>query len=360
MQLGVWGFAGAFLGALALSAALTPLALRVALARGALDVPGEHKSHTSPVPYFGGLAIAAAFTLAVAVAAVIRPPVNVEEILVILGVALALSVLGLLDDLRGLGPLVRLLAQTGAGLAVWAVGAGTVFAPWPWLNLLITVVWIVGVTNAINLLDNMDGLSAGIAGIAAVAFFGIAAVNGQFLVAGLAAALAGCAFGFLRHNFHPAKIYMGDAGSMFLGFLLAVVGIRLRLVETPQVLSVFVPVLVLGVAILDTTLVTVDRIRYGHNPLRGGRDHVSHRLIAIGLPVRAAVALIYAAGISLGWLAALLSRLDLTSGLMLVGFVLAAGVFAFALLATVPVYENSRQRRRMMRLVDESDDGGAA
>src|SRR3954447_7758722 len=126
-------------------------------------------------------------------------------------------------------------------------------------DLLITIVWVVGVTNAFNLLDNMDGLSAGVAALGALTFFVLAVLNGQYLVAALAVAVAGCAVGFLRHNFHPAKIYMGDAGSLFLGFLLSVIGLRLRLPDAPQLTALFVPVVVLGIALFDTSLVTVAR-----------------------------------------------------------------------------------------------------
>lgn len=311
MDLGAAGYAAAFTAALLLSGLLTPLVLRVAVRRDALDRPDEaHKSHDTPVPYLGGLAIAAGFTISIGAATLLAPPANVAEVLVLLGLALGLAVVGLIDDLRGLSAGVRFAAQIAAGLGVWAVGAGTTLMGSEAANLVVTVVWVVGITNAFNLLDNMDGLSAGVAMIAALAFLGIAAANGQFLVAALSAALAGVAAGFLWHNAHPAKIYMGDAGSLFLGFLLAVIGVRLRLVDTPQLLSAFVPILVLGVAIFDTTLVTVDRLRRGVSPLRGGRDHTSHRLVALGLPVPLAVGAIYAAAVVLGWAGAAVGALS--------------------------------------------------
>jgi UDP-GlcNAc:undecaprenyl-phosphate GlcNAc-1-phosphate transferase len=221
-----------------------------------------------------------------------------------------------------------------------------------WTDFLVTVLWVVGVTNAFNLLDNMDGLSAGVATIAGLAFCLVAGLNGQFLVAALSAAVAGCASGFLRHNFHPAKIYMGDAGSLFLGFLLAFLAIRLKLVDAPKSVALFVPVLILGVALFDTTLVTFNRIRHHRSPMQGGRDHASHRLVWVGIPVPVSVGLIYALAASLGFLGLLLSRLDETSGLMLVGFVLTVGLGAFVLLSAVPVYETSRKRQRMLRVVE--------
>ncbi len=264
--------------------------------------------------------------------------------------------MGLVDDLKGgLSPYLRLAVEIGAGVAVHVTGSGADVGGPPGLSLALTVLWVVGITNAFNLLDNMDGLSAGVAALASTAFCLIAALNGQFMVAALAAGVAGCATGFLRHNFHPAKIYMGDAGSLFLGYLLAVLGLELQLETTPPLVALFVPLLVLGVPLFDTTLVTVQRLLHGRSPAQGGRDHASHRLVWVGIPVPVAVCLLYAAGVALGWLALLLARLDTVSGLLLVGFVLTVGTFLMGLLSAVPVYENSRQRQVMLRVVRDHE-----
>ena len=350
-QASPWLYLAVFAGASALAWWLTPVALRFARRREILDLPGGHKSHRSAVPYLGGLAIAAAFSLAVMIAAAVhRPPSGLRELGTILAVALGLAVVGLVDDLRGLGVVVRLGAQFGAGVALWSLGAGTQLVDGAGIDLVITVLWVVGITNAFNLLDNMDGLSAGVAAIAASTFAVIAAMNGQYLVAALGAALAGCAAGFLRHNFHPAVIYMGDAGSLFLGFLLAYLGVKLRF-EGPTSVTFFVPVTVLGVAILDTTLVTVTRLQHGLSPFLGGRDHVSHRLVFVGLPVPYAVALIYGAALGHGWLAVVMSRVDVGTGFILMGFVIAADVFLGVILAQAPVYATSRRRHLMLQEV---------
>jgi UDP-GlcNAc:undecaprenyl-phosphate GlcNAc-1-phosphate transferase len=148
---------------------------------------------------------------------------------------------------------------------------------------------------------------------------------------------------------------MGDAGSLFLGYLLAVLGLELQLRDTPPAVALFVPLLVLGVPLFDTTLVTVQRLAHGRSPAQGGRDHASHRLVWVGLPVPVAVCLLYGTGVALGWLALLLARLDTTSGLLLVGFVLTCGAFLMGLLSAVPVYENSRQRTSMLRVVRDHD-----
>jgi UDP-GlcNAc:undecaprenyl-phosphate/decaprenyl-phosphate GlcNAc-1-phosphate transferase len=338
---GGWQYLAVFAVSAAFSLVLTPLVLRFALSRAVLDHPGGHKSHTDPVPYLGGLAIVGAFALTVGVAALVRPPVSGRgELFAVLGLAVLLATVGLLDDLRGLSPAVRLVVEVAAGFVLWKIGAGVdLFGPGA-TDALVTIVWVVGITNAFNLLDNMDGLSAGVAAIAAGSIFVIAQVEGQFLVAALAAALAGCALGFLRHNFHPARIYMGDAGSLYLGFVLAYLGLKLRF-SAPDDITFLVPVLVLGVPILDTTLVTITRLQHGRSPFQGGRDHISHRLVKLGLPVRAAVGTIYVGAASLGVIALVVSRVDRTSAYLLAGLVLVLGILAGLALGQVPVYDDA-------------------
>jgi UDP-GlcNAc:undecaprenyl-phosphate GlcNAc-1-phosphate transferase len=356
MTLGPAEYAAAFVVSVGLAWALTPLMLKLALRRQILDVPDERKSHVSPVPYLGGVAIVLAFSITVLVAGALSArTAGVISLAWVLGAAVVLAMVGLADDLRGLNPFLRLAFEIAAGVVVYATDPGIAIPGPHWLDIVITVVWVVGVTNAFNLLDNMDGLSAGVATISGVAFCVIAGINGQFLVAALSAAVAGCAAGFLRHNFHPAKIYMGDAGSLFLGFLLAAIAVRLKLVDAPRSVAVFVPVLVLGVALFDTTLVTVNRLHHRLNPMSGGRDHLSHRLVWVGIPVPVSVGIIYGLAASLGFLGVLLARLDRTSGLMLVGFVMTIAVGTMALLSAVPVYDSSRQRQAMLRVVREHE-----
>lgn len=301
-------YVGIFLGSATLCLLLVPLALRVAVRRGAVDRPGGYKSQPAPVPYLGGVAMLLAFAAAVVAAALLRPPASgLNELLVIVGAAVALSLVGLVDDLRGLGVTVRLLATGAAGVALWLSGTQVVLFGVPWLDGTLTALWVVAMTNAMNLLDNMDGLSAGVATIASATLFGVAALNGQFLVAALSLALAGCAIGFLRHNRYPAKIYMGDAGSLFLGFMLATLGIRLRFEVGPPI-AVFVPVVILAVPIVDTALVTITRVRAGRSPFQGGADHISHRLVRLGMSVPGAVGLVYVGAVFSGWLAVAISR----------------------------------------------------
>jgi UDP-GlcNAc:undecaprenyl-phosphate GlcNAc-1-phosphate transferase len=363
MELGGIDYIAVFCFTLALALVLTPLALRYAVQRQILDLPGEIKLQESPVPYLGGAAIVTAFCIAVLIAALVRPPVSgTSELLATMGLGLVLCLLGLVDDLRGLSPWLRLGVEVGAGIAVWATNAGADLTGHGWSDAAITVAWVVAVTNAFNLLDNMDGLSAGVAAICSFFVFALAAHNGQFLVATLSIAVCGCALGFLRSNFHPARIYMGDAGALFLGFMLAVLTLKLRFVDAPRGLAALTPVLLVGVPLFDTTLVVVERLRHGRSPLSGGRDHTSHRLVLIGMPVPAAVVLIYLGAVSMGVLGTVVSRVDSVTGFVLAAWIGGVAVLIGVLLALVPVYEESIRRQWMLRAVSdhEGPDHGEA
>jgi UDP-GlcNAc:undecaprenyl-phosphate GlcNAc-1-phosphate transferase len=344
-SLSLWGYGVVLVGSLVLSLVLVPVALAVAVKFGVLDHPGPAKGHTKAVPYLGGAAIVVAFAAVVLVGnALDPPPSGLPQLAGFLGLGVLLALVGLVDDLRGgLSPLFRLVVEAGAGVAVWAMGSDAHLSgvPRP-LDALISVIWVVGVTNAFNLLDNMDGLSAGTAVIAALSIFGIALLQQRYLVAALALALAGCATGFLRANFHPARIYMGDAGSLFLGFVLAVLLLKLR-ATAPTRVPVAVILAVPGVALFDTTLVVVSRLAHRRSPFAGGQDHTSHRLLRLGLSVRGAVMTIYLAGIVLGGSALLMSQLGSSARIVgVVGLLVAAAVVAVPL-ARVAVYGEGRR-----------------
>jgi UDP-GlcNAc:undecaprenyl-phosphate GlcNAc-1-phosphate transferase len=333
---GLVEYLGIFAGSATLTLLFVPLALRVSLRR-ASRTPGPGDSPAAA--YFGGAAIVTAFSIVVFALALMSPPATgIEQLAVVLGLALTLALIGLVDDVRRVRPGLRLLAIAGAALVAWTADVRIELFQLDGLNLVLSVMWIVGITTAFNLLDNIDGLSAGVAGLAGASFAVIAIMNDQYSVAALSAALAGCAIGFLRHNYVPARIKMGDAGSLFLGFLLAVLGIKLRF-EAPTAVTFLVPVLILGVAIFDTALVVLTRVAAGKSPFEGGRDHTSHRLVAAGLPVPAAVALIYFAALTLGWLGIVAARLtDPTTAYLLAGLPLLIGVVAGVVLAsTLPV-----------------------
>ena len=317
---------------------LTPWAIRLAVHRNLLDHPGGHKSHDIAVPYLGGVAIVGTFASAVIIVSRLWPPHSGQnELLVVLVTAVILALVGVVDDLRHVSPLWRIAAEIAAAVMVWSVGTGVNLTTSESLNMGLTVLWFVGITNAFNLLDNMDGLAAGIAAISSLTIFAIAVANGQFLVATLAVGLAGCAVGFLRHNFHPARIYMGDGGALFIGFLVAYLGIKLKF-EGGRAISALVPLLACSTAIFDTTLVTISRLATRRSPFEGGQDHVSHRLVRLGLPVPVAVSTIYLGAIGIGILAYVISSVDPTSAWVLAGMVGATLAVGGGFLLTVPVY----------------------
>lgn len=333
-----WEYLAVFVATAILSIVLTPMALRYAIRANVLDQPGEHKSHKVAVPYLGGLAIVVTFVIAVILMSVLRPPhTGRGELLGVLTIAVLLAAVGLIDDLRQVSPLWRLVAEVSAASIVWSLGNGTAVTTVEAVDLILTVLWFVGVTNAFNLLDNMDGLAAGLAAISSMTVFAVAGTNGQFLVAGLAVALAGCTVGFLRLNFHPARIYMGDGGSLFIGFLVAYLGIKLRF-EGGRLVSSLVPIFACSAAVFDTSLVVISRIRAGRNPFQGGQDHVSHRLVKLGLSVPAAVCTIYLGAIGVGILSFAISRLEPVSAFLLAGLVGATLTILGGFLLTVPVY----------------------
>jgi UDP-GlcNAc:undecaprenyl-phosphate GlcNAc-1-phosphate transferase len=290
-----------FLSALLFAVGATPIARRVALTLGIMDHPNARKVHSAPIPLLGGVAIYAACVAAVAL---FGSEFYVAQLVGIFLGATWVSFLGIWDDWRGIRPLLKLGGQMLAALILIATGVQVEFLHQPVLNVVVTVAWVVGITNALNLLDNMDGLSGGVTAVAAAWFALLSIANGQVLVGAMSVALLGAALGFLIYNFNPASIFMGDGGSLFLGFLLAVVGIKLRFLGHSDEITWMIPVLVLGVPVFDTTLVVISRLRRGVNPLTTpGRDHVSHRLVSLGLTPRTAVMAIYAVGGVLGALA---------------------------------------------------------
>jgi len=347
-----WEYLALGLGAGIVTLFLTPFAILVARHFGVLDRPGGHKSHKTPTPYFGGLAILGGFALSLIVPVARSQPGQVtSELVLALGLGLALAVLGFIDDVRTLPFVMRLTLEVGAAVVLWISDVRVDLGGPGWINVVITVIWFVGITNSFNLLDNMDGLSAGLAAIAATSFFAIGATSGQHMVAALAIAIAGSAVGFLRHNFFPAKIYMGDGGALFFGFMVAYLGLKIQ-PTAPTSVSYLAPIIVASVAVLDTSLVTLNRLRHSLSPFVGGRDHISHRLVRVGLPVPVAVGVIYAAGVSVGVIGYVVSRSDVQSAVVLSGLVFALLISGGILLSLVPVYETSRRSLYKVSKVD--------
>jgi UDP-GlcNAc:undecaprenyl-phosphate GlcNAc-1-phosphate transferase len=283
----------------ALVGVLTPVMRKIAIANQILDLPTfPHKSHIKAVPYLGGVAILIGVTL-VSYLALAFSNFTVSNFLLatsVLGPALAMGLIGLWDDLKNLPPLPRFIGQSVAGLVVAATlvlgsnvanPTGSTFA-----DVLITVIWVVGICNSINFFDNLDGGAAGTAAISAIFLTYLAINSGQALVAALSIVVAGATLGFLIWNRVPARIYMGDAGALFLGVLLATLTIRLNPDAQTSIGSFATPILLLAIPILDTTVAVLSRLRRGVSPFLGGKDHLSHRLVRAGLSRKmAAIAL---------------------------------------------------------------------
>ena len=283
----------------ALVGVLTPVMRKIAIANQILDLPtSSHKSHTKAVPYLGGVAILIGVTL-VSYLALVFSNFTVSNFLLatsVLGPALVMGLIGLWDDLKNLPPLPRFIGQSVAGLVVAAAlvlgsnvanPTGSTFA-----DILITVIWVVGICNSINFFDNLDGGAAGTAAISAIFLTYLAINSGQAFVAALSIVVAGATLGFLIWNRAPARIYMGDAGALFLGVLLATLTIRLNPDTQTSIGSFATPILLLAIPILDTTVAVLSRLRRGVSPFLGGKDHLSHRLVRAGLSRKmAAIAL---------------------------------------------------------------------
>jgi UDP-GlcNAc:undecaprenyl-phosphate/decaprenyl-phosphate GlcNAc-1-phosphate transferase len=291
--------------ALLLAIGVVPLMRRLALQTGTVDRPAARKIHSAPVPLLGGAAIYLTFILVLFFFGD-RNYIN-EAIGIFVGASF-MSFMGIIDDRWGLGSYVKLAGQLGAATILIYSGVKVQLFD-SWLDIAVTLVWVVGITNALNLLDNMDGLSGGVAMIAAIFFTLLAAMSKQYLVGVLAAALAGACAGFLVYNWNPAHIFMGDAGSLFLGFMLAAVAIKLRFPSNSITVTWMIPVLVLGLPLFDTLLVFVSRLRRGKNPLTTpGKDHVSHRLASLLSSRREAVLVCYLIGCGFGLAAIFVSQ----------------------------------------------------
>ncbi len=269
-----------------ITAPIRTLALRV----GAVDAPTlARKTQKEPIPYLGGVAIAVGIVGASygSLLAVDFTLENFELASFVLIPAIAISAMGLWDDLNGLEPWPRLVAQTVTGIIVAVILTATDTMGFAFdsqvLNYAITVLWIVGVCNSINFFDNHDGGAAGTVTVITFFLFFIAYDRQQVLVSALAIVTAGATAGFLLWNRHPAKIYMGDAGSLFLGIIISVLTIRLSPGVVPTYKSLAIPLFLMATPILDTTVAVISRIARGISPFQGGRDHLSHRLMRKGL-----------------------------------------------------------------------------
>jgi UDP-GlcNAc:undecaprenyl-phosphate GlcNAc-1-phosphate transferase len=311
MAAGVLAFFIALFASLMLTVPVRALALRV----GMVDLPGPRKVHLQPIPLLGGLAMYGGVMLAILFA--FDGAARAQSAGIVTGATLVAAV-GFLDDRGWLHHQIKLFAAMPLAACILLVSGVhaqvfSVLIPGQLgyvLDAALTIFWVVGITASFSILDHMDGLCAGVAAMAAVFFTMLAYLNGQTIVTTLAAAVLGAATGFLRWNFKPAKIFMGDGGAMFLGFLMATLGLKLRLDQANHLSGWLAPLLILGVTIFDTTLVTISRLRRGLLPFATpGKDHAAHRLANLGLGQRGAVLALYFLGAFAGGAAVLVTYL---------------------------------------------------
>ncbi len=326
----------ALIVAMLVSWIMTPVAKGLAHKMGAVDIPkDERRMHNEPIPRLGGMAIFLGFLCS----ALLFIPLT-EQIRGMLMGGIAVVILGMFDDIYALSAKLKLLVQLlAASIAVYhgnvieVLSNPNIFSEnlhWDVgiLSVPLSILWIVGITNAVNLIDGLDGLAVGVAAISSITLLIIAMQVSDGLVALLMAALAGSCIGFMPYNLNPAKIFMGDTGSTFLGFVLATVSIQ-GLFKFYTVISFAVPFLLLGLPIFDTSFAIIRRILKGQNPMKADRSHVHHKLIDMGMNQKQAVAILYVISALLGLTAVILTSNVKLKALVLLLALLIASVIAY-------------------------------
>lgn len=293
---------------------ITPFIRMLAIRLNYLDHPKDSKVHAHPTPLLGGVAMFAAFIVAIVTKESI---ISLSVVKAVIAGAFILLVTGLIDDKIGMMPKLKLLGQFLAAMVAIKAGLRIEIIGNYYLSVMVTYVWIIGITNAVNLSDNMNGLSAGIVAMSAFFFGVISYMNGQPAVSSLSFALAGCALGFLKHNFPKANLFMGDAGSLVLGYLLACIAIWGSWKTYVWTTSLMIPILILGYPIFDTILVSVMRTIEGRPIFLGGKDHASHRLALLGFKRYGAVLVVYTICFVLGVVAVIITKVGPAVGITL-------------------------------------------
>lgn len=318
----------AFTVALAVAYFLTPRIIEVAVKAGAMDAPDARKVHTKPIPRMGGLAIYAGFVLAVLASMHVS-----REIFGLLMGGTVILIVGMIDDLRQLSAKTKLLGQIAAASVLiffdiridWITNPFGEMVYVDFLSVPLTILWVVGLTNTVNLIDGLDGLAAGVSTIASVTILLVALQQDFWIVAILTAALAGSALGFLQYNFNPAKIFMGDTGSMFLGYMLAAISV-IGAVKSAATIALIVPIVALGLPIMDTAFAIIRRYMSGRPIFKPDRGHLHHRLLEMGFSQKQAVLLMYVISGCLGLSAIALTEVNKGLGVLII---LAIVVIAF-------------------------------
>jgi UDP-GlcNAc:undecaprenyl-phosphate GlcNAc-1-phosphate transferase len=287
----LWVFVVVIGGSAILSLGSVAASIRIAHRVGAVDRPdSERKTQERPIPKLGGVAVALTLLIVVVAALVILDrKSDIPIALSVLGPALGVAILGYIDDIRNINPWVRLGSEAALALIAWFAGTQVNVFGIAVLDAAIMVIWIVAIINGLNLLDNSDGLAGSTVLVSSIGAGLIAVINGQNIISLMAFSISGIAIGFLWHNWYPARVYLGDSGAYFLGFLMAVLAIRLRPEDSPQSVGILIAILLLLLPLVDTTYVVVSRLRRGVHPFTAGRDHLSHKLQTRGVSVPGSV-----------------------------------------------------------------------
>ena len=323
-----------FLMSLILSLTLVPLLRKIAFRYSILDRPNQgHKTHQDSIPYLGGLAIVIPVSLLV----FFGPLIFVEDSdyllrsSLLLLPAVLLALVGLIDDIKNLSAFSRFLVQSLIAVSITLylskLGYSVSIFSNEALNLLLFIFWLVGITNAFNFFDNLDGGATGLLIVASLTLFLLGLLNGEYLISSISLSLAGAGLGFLWWNRNPARIYLGDSGALFIGFFLAVSLMQLEPNVESRVASALIPVLVMALAIIDTSVAVVSRVLRGVSIFQGGRDHLSHRLISLGFSRRKTAYSLWGLSVLLSSLTFLISNVSKNAalgvslfGLLIMGF----------------------------------------
>ena len=349
----------AFAVAAVLSYFFTPPVKNFAHKVGAIDVPKDaRRMHKKPIPRLGGLAIYGGFLCSI----LIFGQLDETMLCVLLGAAIIVA-LGIFDDVLALGAKLKFVVQIVAAAIPVCIGdlqiglftnlnplSDTPFVHLGILAVPVTIIWIVGITNAVNLIDGLDGLAVGVSSIAAITMLAVALLTGNVPIAITMAALAGACIGFMPYNLNPAKIFMGDTGSTFLGYMLATVSI-MGLFKFYAVISFAVPFLILGLPIFDTANAIIRRVAAGRSPMSPDRGHVHHKLIDMGFNQKQAVAILYAISATLG-----LTAVVLTSSGEVKAIVLLLAVLAAILVGACIIYGAEHWSKHASENKEDKDD----
>ena len=325
---------------------IIPLVIKLAFHQNWVVEPKEDRWHQKPTALMGGAGIFISYSIALFIS-------GFEQINWIIYAASALMFLtGLIDDLIEIKPIIKLVVQVICSFALlyhgFYFGGGLL----GWAGIPLTFIWVIGITNAINLLDNMDGLAAGISAIIAIIAGILGILNGELIIASMAFALAGAALGFLVYNFKPARIFMGDSGSLFLGFSLSFLSVAIQgnLGSSSSILVLLIPISLMIIPIMDTTLVTVKRIIADRRIDQGGKDHTSHRMVALGLTERNAVLILYLISAVWGLLCILALRVQINNLFVCVLLLAIFSVIFSVFLSNVRVYNETEEKLTSLRL----------